>query len=137
MTQSETPQAPWTPPASGESYQPQPEAKKSGAKKWAGLAGTVAVVGVGAAYSLTGGFGLGDPKIGDCVQMKGETSFEVVDCGSAEAEYKVVGIEEEEMTYAEFEADMEACSGFPSTEYVLWTGDVMTEPGTVTCAEPV
>ncbi len=64
----------------------------------------MAVAGILGAGSLTGWFGLGDPKVGDCVQMQGETSFEVVDCAAAEAEYKIVGIEAEEMTWPDFEA---------------------------------
>ena len=38
--------------------------RRADAKKWASLAGTVVVVGVGAAYTLTGGFGIGDPEVG-------------------------------------------------------------------------
>ena len=120
-----------TPPA-------QPE-KKSGAKKWASLAGTVVVVGAGAAYSLTGGFGANDPKIDDCVQMKGDTDFDVVDCDSGDAEMKIVGIDDQEMTRPDFEAAAieDVCADFPATEYVLWIGDMMTEPGTIYCTEPV
>ena len=57
-------------------------AEKSGAKKWLPIAGSVAAVGVLGVGSMTGWFGIGDPKVGDCVQMQGETSFEVVDCGA-------------------------------------------------------
>jgi hypothetical protein len=118
---------------------PPGEPKKSGAKKWAGLAGTVAVVGVGAAYSLTGGFGIGDPKVGDCVQMVGDTSFEAVGCDDAEAEMRIVGIDEQEMTRAEFDVAGvdEICADFATTEAVLWIGDVMTDPGTIYCAASI
>ena len=74
------PGQPGTPDSAWAAPQAEPE-KKSGAKKWASLAGTVVVAGVGGAYALTGGFGIGDPKVDDCVQMKGNTDFEVVDCG--------------------------------------------------------
>ena len=50
------------------------------------------VVGLG---TLGGWLGGGDPEVDDCVQMQGATSFDVVDCGSSEAEYRVVGIEDE------------------------------------------
>ena len=131
------PQGAWTPPQAGQPGQPPVvEPKKSGAKKWAGIAGTVAVVGVGAAYQLTGGFGLGNPEVGDCVQMQGATSFEVVDCGAAEAEYKIVGVEDAKQTYADFQADPDSCMEFATAEVALWTGEA-TEEGTVTCAEPV
>jgi hypothetical protein len=128
--QSGAPGSEWATPA---------EPTKSGAKKWAGLAGTVAVVGVGAAYSLTGGFGIGDPKVGDCVQMVGETNFEAVGCDDPEAEMKVVGIDEQEMTRAEFDAAGvdEICVDFATTEAALWIGDVMTDPGTVYCAASI
>lgn len=113
----------------------EPE-KKSGAKKWLSLAGTVAVVGVGAVYSLTGGFGIGDPKVGDCVQPEGESDFDVVDCSDDAAEMKIVGIDGQEMARPDFQAasDTDVCVDFPTTEYVLWVGDVMTEPGTIYCA---
>ena len=71
-----TPEAAWAPQDAPQ----EPTEKKSGAKKWASIAGTVAVVGVGAAYTLTGHFGIGDPAVNDCVHMKSETDFEVVDC---------------------------------------------------------
>ena len=123
---------------------PQPAteapAGKSGAKKWLPIAGSVAVAGVVAAGSMTGWFGLGDPEVGDCVQMQGETSFEVVDCGAAEAEYKIVGIEDQELTWPDFEeAAMaeEICADFQTWEVALWIGELETEPGTIYCSEPV
>ncbi|HLM04677.1 MAG TPA: hypothetical protein VK402_05755 [Blastococcus sp.] len=133
-----TPQAPWTPPQSGQPYQPQgaqPQ-KKGGAKKWLGATGAVVVIGTGAAYQLTGGFGIGDVEVGDCVQMQGATTFEVVDCDAAEAEYKVVGVEEQKQTYDDFQVDPESCMQFATAEVALWTGEE-GEEGTVTCAEPV
>ncbi|TFV62153.1 UNVERIFIED_ORG: hypothetical protein E4P37_17830 [Bacillus sp. AZ43] len=127
----------WAPPGA-----PQEQPAKSGsAKKWLGVAGTVLVVGVGGAYALTGGFGLGATEVGDCIKGAAEaaTDYETVDCGSSDAEYKVVGIDDAEMTYADFEADSleDVCTDFPATEYVLWEGDVVTEPGTIYCAAPV
>lgn len=77
--------------------------QKSGAKKWLPIAGSVAVAGVLGAGSLTGWFGIGDPKVGDCVQMASETDFDVVDCAADEAEMKIVGIDEQEMTRSEFD----------------------------------
>jgi hypothetical protein len=71
--------------------------------------------------------------------MASETDFDVVDCGADEAEMKIVGIDEQEMTRSEFdEAPIEAvCADFASTEYALWIGDMVTEPGTIYCTEPV
>ena len=124
------------PPQGGYPAGPQAEPeKKSGAKKWASLAGTVVVVGGVAAYNLTGGFGIGDPEVGDCVQMTSDTEFEAVDCGAAEAEYKIVGIDGQEMTYPDFEAaPMEdICADFATTVVPLWIGGMEPEPGTIYC----
>jgi hypothetical protein len=114
-------------------------AEKSGAKKWLAIGGAVVVVGVGAAYSLTGGFGIGDPKAGDCIQMTSETEFDVVDCGSDEAEAKIAGIDGQEMTSAEFDAAPaeDVCTDFATTEFAIWSGDVVTENGTIYCFEAV
>jgi hypothetical protein len=91
------------------------------------------VVGLG---TLGGWPGWGAPEVDDCVQMRGATSFDVVDCGSSEAEYRIVGIEDEQMDYPAFMADPDVCTGFESTEVALWIGGLETEPGTVFCAEP-
>jgi hypothetical protein len=136
MTTSEI-QPPAQQPAQGGYPAPQAEPdKKSGAKKWASLAGTVVVVGGVAAYNFTGGFGMGAPEVGDCIQTVGETDFEVVDCGADEAQYKVVGIDEQELTRSEFDAAPaeDLCVDFASTEVILWSGDMVTEPGTIFCA---
>ena len=114
--------------------QAQPETKKSGTKKWASLAGTIAVAGVGAAYTLTGGFGIGDPKVNDCVHMKSETDFEVVECSSDQADAKVIGIEDEKKTEKEFMADDNFCSACDEAEAGLWyQNGMITEKGTVYC----
>jgi hypothetical protein len=71
--------------------------------------------------------------------MKGEASFEVVDCGADGAESKIVGIQDEEMTWPDFEAASveEVCTSFESWEVALWIGELETEPGTIYCSEPV
>jgi hypothetical protein len=112
-------------------------AEKKGLKKVLPIVGSVAAAGIVAAGWFTGGFGFGEPKVGDCVQTVGETEFEVVDCGSGEAENRIIGIEKSEVTYEEFMADDSLCASFEKTEYVLWTGTVETEPGKVWCTEPV
>jgi hypothetical protein len=137
------PDAPSTPgeqPAGATAAQPAAEtpAEKSGAKKWLPIAGSVAVAGVLGTGALTGWFGIGDPKVGDCGQSKGATSFEVVDCDADGAEFKIIGIEDEELTWPDFEeaATAEAiCQAFPSWEVALWTGELETDPGTIYCAE--
>ena len=117
---------------------PQAEPAKKSNKKWASLAGTVVVVGAGAAYTLTGGFGIGDPDLNDCIHMKGETDFEVVDCGSGDADGKVVGIEDEKLTEDEFMADPDSCADFATAEGALWSvSGMITEKGTVYCVAAV
>ena len=111
-------------------------AEKSGFKKYLPAVGSLAVAGVVAASWLTGGFGPGEPEVGDCGKTTGETSFEVVDCGAEGAEFKVVGVEKDTQTYAEFQDDMTSCAEFATAEVALWSGE-MTEEGTVYCAEPV
>ncbi|HEX2075964.1 MAG TPA: hypothetical protein VHF92_19470 [Geodermatophilus sp.] len=122
------PQAGWGSPAGA----PAP----SSGKKWAGIAGTVAAVGVAGLVAL-GGFGLGDPEIGDCVKTTGATSFEAVDCDDSTAEARIVGVEGEEQTYAAFQADPDSCVEFPTATLALWIGAEVTEDGTIYCAEPV
>jgi hypothetical protein len=139
MTHPEYPAVgqPGTPAGASPAPQAEPE-KKSSTKKWASLAGTVLVVGVGAAYTLTGGFGLGDPKVNDCVHLKGETDFEVVDCGSDDADAKVIGIEDEKLTEDEFMDDAASCAEFEDAEGALWSqSGMITEKGKVYCVVSV
>ncbi len=111
---------------------PQPP---STAKKLLRVGVPVVAAGVAAA-SWFGVGGPGDPEVGDCGTASGESSFEVVDCGSDEAQFRVVGIEAEKMTQPEYEADTTACMGFPTADTVLWVGDQFGLDGTVLCAEP-
>jgi hypothetical protein len=144
-SQPGTPDGAWAPPAgpplgqaatadAGWAPQQEAPAKKKGLKKVLPIVGSVVaacVIGGGAL-----GLGFGDPEVGDCVQMKGETDFDVVDCGTSEAEYKIVGIEDKKQTYPDFMADENVCSGFAQAEMALWTG-ADTEEGTAYCAEAV
>ena len=111
-------------------------AEKTGAKKWLPIAGSVAVAAVVAASWLSGWFGIGDPKVGDCVQFQGETDWEVADCGADEAEAKIVGVEDEKLTEDEFMADPASCSEFETAEGALWlSGSMITQKGSVYCVE--
>ena len=72
------------------------------------------------------------------MHMKGDTDFDVVECDATDAENKIVGIDGQEQTDPDFEkADRRpsARSSRPP-RYVLWIGDMMTEPGTIYCTEP-
>jgi len=88
----------------------------------------VGIVGAGAL-----GLGFGDPEVGDCVQLTSDTEFDVVDCGAGEAEYKIVGIAAEDITYPDYMADDDLCSTVVDTEVVLWFG-ADADPGTAYCA---
>ena len=113
--------------------QAQP-ANKSGGKMWASLGGTIVVVGVGAAYTLTGGFGVGDPSVGDCLHLKSATDFEQISCDDSDANAKVIGIEDEKRTEDDFNNAAEICTDFPEAEGGLWyQNGMITEKGTVYC----
>ena len=129
------PEGAWMPPQGGASAAPYAEPQKSGGKKWLAIGGGIlaaGVVGIGA----LGLFGAGDPEVGDCVKMTSDTEFEAVDCSADDAEFEVVGIDEQEMTESEFQAAPveDLCVDFATTEAVLWIGDMVTEPGTIYCA---
>lgn len=98
--------------------QPAPEtpAETSGAKKWLPVPGSGAVAVALAAGAMTGWFGIGAPQVGDCVQELADAQMEVVDCGSADADYKIVGIEGEKLTEDDFMADPETCAEFDPVE---------------------
>ena len=131
------PGQPGTPDGAWAAPQAEPE-KKSNTKKWASLAGTVVVVGVGAAYTLTGGFGIGDPKVNDCVHMKSESDFEAVACDDSDADAKIIGIEDEKLTEDEFMADPDTCAAFETAEGALWyQNGMITEKGTVYCVASI
>ena len=110
---------------------PQPPSRL---KKIAGIAVPVAVAGVAGASWLGIG-GLGAPEVGDCIQTTGATDYEVVDCADEAAQFEVVGVEAEEYSEAEFDADDTLCSGFATTEVVLWFGEAGSD-GAVLCAQP-
>ncbi len=135
---SEPQQEPAAPPYSpaGQPFDgtgaPKPPSKL---KKIAGIAVPVVAAGVAGASWLGIGGG-GDPEVGDCGAASGESSFEVVDCASDEAQFRVVGIEEEKMTQPEYEADTTACAEYATANTVLWVGDGFGSDGTVLCAEP-
>jgi hypothetical protein len=124
----------WIPPQ-GPGVPGQPERKSSVVKKVVlpVVGGLVALGLAGSAFGLIGG----DPEVGDCVRMQGETSFDSVDCGSDEAQFRITGIDDQELNQTEFKETDEVCVDFESSEVALWIGDMVTEPGTIYCAAPV
>jgi hypothetical protein len=126
----------WTPP--GGATPAGAPTGKSGLRKALPIVGSLAVAGVLGA-SAFGMFGRSEPEVGDCVKGGGGGSeFESVDCGSDEAENRVVGIEEEQMTYDEFMAE-KVCTAFENAMSAIWFGPADDDgaDGTVYCAEPV
>ncbi|NYJ03820.1 LppU/SCO3897 family protein [Petropleomorpha daqingensis] len=115
---------------------PAPAPAKSNVKKWGSIAGAVVVAGGLAAFRLTGGFGAGDPSVGDCIEPDG-SSFDMVACDDEAAAYKIVGVEEKKQNYGDFQNDPDVCASFPTAVYAAWYGDQLTEDGTVYCAEEI
>lgn len=125
----------WVPPQGGATPWGEPEKKGGAAKKVLLAVGgvLVALVAVGLLFSMLGG---GDPEVGDCVaNLEGE-EVETVECDAAEAEARIVGIDEQELNYADFLAQ-DVCLDFESAVGAIWVGADEAEPGTIYCAEPV
>lgn len=119
------------PPAGG--FQPAAEPAKKGGK-WQRILLTVGVAIVVAVISALWRNGVFDSpimKAGDCVQQTGSDSVKVVDCGSADAQFKVLGIKEK---VSQASARLGACEAFPDTDSVYWEGR-QTGSGTVYCLQ--
>jgi hypothetical protein len=129
------PQGAWAPGYTGTPPSPG-GGGKSGAKKWLTIGLPIAaavVIGLGMVGFL---FGSSEPEVGDCITQSGETAWEVVECDSDKAQFRVIGVEDEQQTQTEFEEDPDSCSAFAATEMALWSG-VGRDKGTVYCTEPV
>jgi hypothetical protein len=73
-------------------------------------------------------------NVGDCVQQQGSDDLKVVDCASADADYKVVGrVEDKTQT----EASLGACDDFTDqgAESAYWEGE-SGKKGLVLCLAP-
>ncbi len=109
-------------PWSGQQAFGQLDPKKAGARTWLPIAG--GVIGVLVVLGLlVNGFGASDPEVGDCVQRAGD-GIEVVDCDSSEAQYRVVGLDEEraDLTQSEFYGTDSTCSQFTGITQQVWIG---------------
>ena len=74
--------------------------------------------------------------VGDCIKASG-SSFTTVDCDASDAQYKILGVDGEDRTFAEAASQLDSvCGAFPTTTYVAWYGDE-GKKGTVYCAGPV
>jgi len=119
---------------------PETPARRSGPRsRLVRVGAPIAVAVVVGALRVSGVWGgADDPQVGDCVRTSNasDTSFDVVDCSSKDAQYEVVGTDPEKLTSKDFETDDSLCSSVPATTVVLWSG---TDPdeGSVYCAAPV
>ncbi|MBM7808354.1 hypothetical protein JOD57_004191 [Geodermatophilus bullaregiensis] len=112
---------------------PSAPAVRNGKARLGGAIGAVVVAGGVAAVAFGG---LGDPEVGHCVQPVG-ISFETVACDDPEAELRIVGVVDAEMSEAEFDADPDPCADFPSAVSALWQQEAAGTDGTVYCAEAI
>jgi hypothetical protein len=111
----------------GQLGQPEQPKKKSQAKSW------IAAIIVLAVIAGIGWFiGQSSPDravVGDCVKQTGDNSVKVVDCGSGDAQYKVVGRVEDKSAIS---ASLSACREFKDTDKTYWYGE-QGKNGTVLC----
>jgi hypothetical protein len=103
----------------------------------------VAILGLGY-WFFVGRNSVDNAKVGDCMpakvadaQMTSLDGVSKVDCTSAEAAFKVLGIVNGK-TSAEFDADKQGtmCAPWPTWENALWSGE-KDKAGDVFCLEPV
>lgn len=109
---------------------PPPEKKKRG--KLAIVGGVLVAVAVAFVVRLAIGAVLGgadNPEVGDCVNDAfNPDDIEVVDCGSADAAWEVIGVHGD-MSEADFDAIVASqdtstvCTAFPEWENAIWFGD--------------
>ncbi|WP_369139021.1 LppU/SCO3897 family protein [Modestobacter versicolor] len=115
----------------------QPAEPAKPKRKWLPILGGVLALLV-VLGALTTFLGAGDPEVGDCIQQTDASEFDVVDCDSEDAQYKIEGTDAE-MTGDEFNAaeDASLCEDVPSTTFVLWSGTDESKDGNVYCASDV
>lgn len=122
----------WAAPGTPEPTEPpRKRSFKAFALKAVGLFGGAVVALVAVSMFNT----LDDPAVGDCVKTTSDSAFEVVDCTAGDAQFRVVGVEEEQQTEVEFQADTDVCSAFDGWDIALWNPGTKTMYGTVYCAE--
>ena len=79
----------------------------------------VVVIAVVAFAFLAGG----DPEVGDCLQEESQ-ELTVVDCDDEAASWKLIGIQDGEQSYDEYQADPETCAEFlPEAVQSFWVGE--------------
>ena len=116
---------------------PQPARRGGGWKKRilsivAGLAVLAVIAGIGAYLNRDAA---NKAKVGDCVSQEGSDDLKVVECGSSDADFKVVGRVEDK---TQAEAGISACGPFveQGAEQAYWEGE-RGKKGLVLCLGPV
>ena len=87
-------------------------------------------------YAFRGG---ATAEAGDCLKEDG-LSLAIVDCDDSAASYRVVGVQDGQQTYPEFQADPNTCSAFPTATQFFWVGEDendTTGEGDVYCVTPI
>jgi len=137
------PQQPWGQQPGGQQPwgQPAPWGRppaRSGAGRLIGLvAGVVALAAVAVLAFVFVGRG---PAAGDCVSLGADNEVQEADCGSSEAQYRLLGLDDEhsDLSYSEFLADDSTCSQFSGVLQQIWYGDTSTSSGgTIYCLGPL
>lgn len=82
--------------------------------------------------------GSGDPEAGDCLKEDGQ-ELAVVDCDDSEAAYRLLGIQDGQQSYDEYQADPNTCQAFPESTQSFWVGENgdTTGQGDVYCVTTV
>ncbi|KQS56929.1 hypothetical protein ASG36_18200 [Geodermatophilus sp. Leaf369] len=129
---------PWA--GAGASGQGPVQPEKPSWKKRLPLVIGAVVVALAVAFGRNALGGGGEPEIGDCITQDG-SSYETVDCDDAEAQYRVIGTDED-MTQAEFYDDPDTCAAVAAESdaasgVALWSGSDPDEDGSVYCAEAI
>lgn len=119
---------------------PQPARSGGGMKKVISIVIGIVVVavigfGVRAAIDYFDKDAANKAKVGDCVAQEGSDDVKVVECGSSDADFKVVGRVEDK---TQAEAGISACGPFveQGAEQAYWEGE-RGKKGLVLCLGPV
>jgi hypothetical protein len=66
--------------------------------------------------------------------MTAVTDVAVVDCGADDAEFRIVGEDDTEQTFAQMQFDPDVCSDVPGWDVAVWVGEAPGDAGTTYCA---
>ena len=143
MTQPGSPAGPPVDPSRGyyghlDPEPPAPAARGKRTSRPASFGKRLVVVIVGALAVFVGRSllaGMDDPAVGDCARATADSGYELVDCGTADAQFRVVGEEEGYWTAEEVRAATGLCAAFPATDAYLWEPGYRSESGNLYCAE--